>query len=199
MGRQLEAKVAAVLLEGVFGVFGHPEAANLTYLGLHALQHRGQEAAGIVSADGAQLRVRRAMGLVADAFDALCSHQDEVATLPQGASVLAGNGTSAIQAAEIDRGSRSFLGLQYHPEHTLATTAAIIAARMERMVAEGFARSLEDMQAVVADLRALDADPGRRDLAWRLGLDRHILDPQLRTAEFGNWLRAEVLPHAAGR
>jgi GMP synthase (glutamine-hydrolysing) len=135
----------------------------------------------------------------ADAFDALCSHQDEVATLPQGARVLAGNGTSAIQAAEIDRGPQSFLGLQYHPEHTLATTAAIIAARMERLVAEGFARSLEDMQAVVADLRALDADPGRRDLAWRLGLDRHVLDPLVRTAEFGNWLRAKVLPRRALR
>jgi amidophosphoribosyltransferase len=53
---------------GIFGVYGHPEAANLTYLGLHALQHRGQEAAGIVSADGGGLRAHRAMGLVADAF-----------------------------------------------------------------------------------------------------------------------------------
>ncbi|MHB1847040.1 MAG: amidophosphoribosyltransferase [Deltaproteobacteria bacterium] len=54
---------------GVFGVFGHAEAANLTYLGLHALQHRGQEAAGIVSTDGTELFAHRAMGLVADAFD----------------------------------------------------------------------------------------------------------------------------------
>ena len=54
---------------GVFGIFGHPEAANLTYLGLYALQHRGQESAGIVAADGARMRVSRAMGQVADAFD----------------------------------------------------------------------------------------------------------------------------------
>lgn len=54
---------------GVFGIFGHPEAANLTYLGLYALQHRGQESAGIVSADGETMRVSRAMGLVADVFD----------------------------------------------------------------------------------------------------------------------------------
>jgi amidophosphoribosyltransferase len=53
---------------GVFGIFGHPEAANLTYLGLHALQHRGQESAGIAAADGEKLRVSRAMGHVADAF-----------------------------------------------------------------------------------------------------------------------------------
>lgn len=53
---------------GVFGIFGHAEAANLTYLGLHALQHRGQEACGIVSSDGARLYAHRAMGLVQASF-----------------------------------------------------------------------------------------------------------------------------------
>ena len=53
---------------GVFGIFGHPEAANLTYLGLYALQHRGQESAGIATGDGERIRVSRGMGLVADAF-----------------------------------------------------------------------------------------------------------------------------------
>jgi amidophosphoribosyltransferase len=55
---------------GVFGIVGHPEASNLAYLGLHALQHRGQESAGIVSSDGARLHVHREMGLVADIFTA---------------------------------------------------------------------------------------------------------------------------------
>jgi amidophosphoribosyltransferase len=54
---------------GVFGIFGHPEAANMTYLGLYALQHRGQESAGIAASDSTQIRVRRAMGHVADNFD----------------------------------------------------------------------------------------------------------------------------------
>ncbi|HXX58296.1 MAG TPA: amidophosphoribosyltransferase [Thermodesulfovibrionales bacterium] len=53
---------------GVFGVFNHPEASNLTYLGLYALQHRGQEGAGICSSDGKQLYTEKAMGLVADIF-----------------------------------------------------------------------------------------------------------------------------------
>ncbi|HTM24643.1 MAG TPA: amidophosphoribosyltransferase [Vicinamibacterales bacterium] len=53
----------------MFGIFGHPEAANLTYLGLYALQHRGQESAGIATSDGEKLRVSRAMGHVAEAFD----------------------------------------------------------------------------------------------------------------------------------
>ena len=53
---------------GVFGIFGHEEAAHLTYLGLHALQHRGQESAGITASDGQKLKTYRAMGLVADVF-----------------------------------------------------------------------------------------------------------------------------------
>jgi amidophosphoribosyltransferase len=54
---------------GVFGIYGHAEAANLTYLGLYALQHRGQESAGIASADGTRIRVSKAMGYVNEAFD----------------------------------------------------------------------------------------------------------------------------------
>jgi amidophosphoribosyltransferase len=53
---------------GVFGIYGHNESANLTYLGLHALQHRGQEGAGICSSDGRQLYIEKSMGLVADIF-----------------------------------------------------------------------------------------------------------------------------------
>jgi amidophosphoribosyltransferase len=53
---------------GVFGVYGHPDAARLTYYGLYALQHRGQESAGIVVSDGHTLRDKRAMGLVPDIF-----------------------------------------------------------------------------------------------------------------------------------
>ena len=55
---------------GVVGIFGHPEAANLAYLGLYALQHRGQESAGIVSTDGDALRAVREMGHVNDIFTA---------------------------------------------------------------------------------------------------------------------------------
>jgi amidophosphoribosyltransferase len=62
---------------GVFAIFGHSEAAKLTYLGLHALQHRGQESAGIVTSDGRQLFAHRAMGLVQDAFS-----EQQLAALP---------------------------------------------------------------------------------------------------------------------
>ncbi|MBN2427023.1 MAG: amidophosphoribosyltransferase [Deltaproteobacteria bacterium] len=53
---------------GVFGIYGHPEAANLTYLGLYALQHRGQESCGIVASDGKKLASITDTGLVADVF-----------------------------------------------------------------------------------------------------------------------------------
>lgn len=54
---------------GVFGIYGHPEAAKITYLGLHSLQHRGQESAGICTMEGGQLLNYKRMGLVADIFD----------------------------------------------------------------------------------------------------------------------------------
>jgi amidophosphoribosyltransferase len=62
---------------GIFGVMGHPEAANLAYLGLYALQHRGQESAGIACSDGEVITFHKEMGLVADIFS-----EDILARLP---------------------------------------------------------------------------------------------------------------------
>ena len=62
---------------GVFGIYGHPEAAKMAYLGLYALQHRGQESAGIAASDGQRLVASRGMGYVADVFT-----ESELARLP---------------------------------------------------------------------------------------------------------------------
>src|SRR4051794_1562554 len=62
---------------GVFGIHGHDEAANIAYLGMHALQHRGQESAGLVAVDDGRLRRHVAMGLVSEAFN-----RDVLAKLP---------------------------------------------------------------------------------------------------------------------
>ncbi len=69
----------------VMGVYGHPEAANMVYLGLYALQHRGQESCGIVSSDGKGLISHRQMGLVADAF------KEDVIKRLEGASAIGHN------------------------------------------------------------------------------------------------------------
>lgn len=67
---------------GVFGIFGHHESANMTYLGLYALQHRGQESAGIAASDGKVVRVSKAMGYVADSFSG-----QELSQLPGHAAI----------------------------------------------------------------------------------------------------------------
>ncbi len=67
---------------GIFGIEGAPDAANLTYLGLYAQQHRGQESAGIVSWDGEQLHAQRGMGKVAEIFD-----HDKLGSLPGARSI----------------------------------------------------------------------------------------------------------------
>ena len=68
---------------GVFGIFDHPDAAAVTTLGLHALQHRGQEAAGIVSCDGKRFHSERRLGLVGDHF----SRRDVIERLPGRAAI----------------------------------------------------------------------------------------------------------------
>ncbi|HXP12219.1 MAG TPA: class II glutamine amidotransferase, partial [Stellaceae bacterium] len=68
---------------GVFGVYGHPDSAALVALGLHALQHRGQEAAGIVVYDGEQFHAHRGMGLVGENF----SSKDVMAKLKGGFAI----------------------------------------------------------------------------------------------------------------
>jgi GMP synthase (glutamine-hydrolysing) len=128
-------------------------------------------------------------------FDALCSHLDEIETLPPNSQVLAANELSAIQAIATQTPCRgSFVGTQYHPEHTLAVSAALIEMRATELVEEGFGPSPSEIVAIAADLRALDAEPARRDLIWRYGIASEIMDPVRRTTEIVNWLRSVVEP-----
>ena len=89
---------------GVFGVFGHPDSAAITALGLHALQHRGQEAAGIVSYDGSRFHSERRLGLVGDAF----SRREVIDRLPghvAAGTPESGTGTMMSAAAGASRAS----------------------------------------------------------------------------------------------
>jgi amidophosphoribosyltransferase len=110
---------------GVFGIFGHTEAARLTYLGLYALQHRGQESCGIVASDQTELRSERAMGHVAEAFD-----QARLDRLP---------GTSAIghvrysTAGEVSiREAQPFLVTCQHGQVAVCHNGNLPFAREER-------------------------------------------------------------------
>jgi GMP synthase (glutamine-hydrolysing) len=126
-------------------------------------------------------------------FDALCSHLDEVETLPPNAEILAANELSTIQAmaARIPHGG-SFFGTQYHPEHTLAVSAALMEMRAAELVEEGFGNEPAEITAMAADFRTLAAAPMRRDLIWRYGIASEIMDPIRRTTEIGKWLETVV-------
>jgi len=127
-------------------------------------------------------------------FDALCSHLDEIETLPPDSQVLAANEVSAIQAIAAQTPARgSFHGTQYHPEHTLAVSAALMQMRAAELVGEGFGADPAEIVAIAEDYRALNAEPTRNDLIWRYGIASEIMDPIRRTTEIGNWLRAVVV------
>lgn len=133
----------------------------------------------------------------ASTFDAVCVHQDEVCELPAGTRVLAGNDISAVQAAVIEDGDRSFWGVQYHPEFGLAQISALFRRRTARLIKDGFARAEAEVDALAADFMALHADRSRRDLAWRLGIGRDVLDDAIHRREFANWLACKVIPRTA--
>lgn len=135
-----------------------------------------------------------------EVFDAPAIHSDEVAVLPPaGAVVTATNALCAVQAAEIAFGAGVFWGVQYHPEYTFAELGGILTRYTPIMLAEGFVRDADEAAAYIADLVALDAEPDRRDLAWRLGVAPAVLDPVLRRTELANWLKLQVLPGTSAR
>jgi amidophosphoribosyltransferase len=84
---------------GVFGIYGNPNAAELTYYGLFALQHRGQESAGIVTCDGKQFRMHKGMGLVPQIFDGVALH-DLVGHMAVGHTRYSTTGSSHIRNAQ---------------------------------------------------------------------------------------------------
>lgn len=110
---------------GVFGIFGHAEAARLTYLGLYALQHRGQESCGIVSSFDRELRLERAMGHVADAFD-----QSRLDRLP-GASAIGHVRYSTAGEVSI-REAQPFLVTCHHGQLAVCHNGNLPFAREER-------------------------------------------------------------------
>ena len=129
-------------------------------------------------------------------FDAPCIHYDEVVSLPEGATLLASNRHSAVQAAVIPLGRSEVWAVQYHPEFDLGQIVQLYTLYADDMVAQGFFADAADLVAYRDKLAALDADASRADLAWQLGVDEDLTDDKVRRAEINSWIEACVLKHA---
>lgn len=129
-------------------------------------------------------------------YDALAIHRDEVCALPAGATVLAKNGMSDIQAVQIADGAGDFWGVQYHPEFDLRTIAVLLRRDAAAVVRQGLYRDEEAAVMAAMDFDALHDDPANAALAAKRGLGPGLLDPGRRMAELGAWLRVKVQPRA---
>lgn len=133
------------------------------------------------------------------AFDAPAIHLDTIALPPHGTTILASNSISQVQAAEIRHNGGVFWGVQYHPEFSLGLVASILGRMVPQLIEEGFRKDEASTRGWLEELRALDADPSRQDLAWAHGLDREVLDAGRRVTELRNFLERRVKPHASER
>lgn len=133
------------------------------------------------------------------AYDAPSIHSDEVETLPEGATLLAQNAVTGVQAAEIRRGEGVFWGVQYHPELSLGEVAAALERQADDLIESGLAHSREAIEAQAALIAALAREPERRDLAWRLGLDREVTEPSRRMTELSNFIERLAKPRRSER
>ena len=121
-------------------------------------------------------------------WDAPAIHGDEVEELPPGATLLASNAVTRVQAAEIRFNSGVFWGVQYHPELALREIALAITAQAGDLVEAGLANAENDVEAWCGDLDALYETPDNRALRWRLGVDGEFAEERLRRREIANFL-----------
>jgi len=135
----------------------------------------------------------------ASPFDALCIHRDEVTALPPGATVLASNRMSDIQAIELSGEHGNLWAVQYHPEFDFHLMALLFRRDQRVLVEQEICKSPDDVKGLVTDFAQLHEDSENDEIADRLKAGRDVRDPAMRMAELGNWLRYKVLPHAAAR
>ena len=126
-------------------------------------------------------------------FEAPTIHRDEIASLPPGAVILAGN-DFGVQAATFRYGRGSFWGVQYHPEYDYVDIAAAAERYGETLVTEGMFRDVPELAAFASDLRALQTNPADTSLLWKHGLGAAMRVEALRLIEISNWLDGAVRP-----
>ncbi|USU10074.1 type 1 glutamine amidotransferase [Sphingomonadaceae bacterium OTU29MARTA1] len=130
----------------------------------------------------------------APAWDAPAIHGDEVEELPAGATLLAGNAVTRVQAAEIRHGGGIFWGVQYHPELSPGEIAVALRRQASDLIAAGLAHDEAGVERRAALLDALHDAPEDRALLWELGLDRQFADEAQRRTELGNFVDTLVAP-----
>ncbi|MEG8040397.1 type 1 glutamine amidotransferase [Sphingomonas sp. LR60] len=123
-------------------------------------------------------------------WDAPAIHGDEVESLPPGATRLAGNAVTQVQAAEIRHDKGVFWGVQYHPELSLQEIAIALRRQADGLVEAGLAESPEEVEERADVFAALHDTPERRSLRWRLGVDGELADTDARRREIANFLGA---------
>ncbi|WP_280514933.1 type 1 glutamine amidotransferase [Aureimonas sp. ME7] len=122
-------------------------------------------------------------------WDALTMHSDEVESLPANALLLASSNTTPVQAVEIRLGEGVFWGVQYHPELSLAEIASSLRGQADDLEEQGLARDEGSVAAYAERIETLSVAPGRRDLAWQLGVGDEVVDDVRRTNELRNFIR----------
>lgn len=126
-------------------------------------------------------------------YDAPCIHYDEVVRLPEGATLLAANAHSEIQAAIIPVGKSDVWAVQYHPEFDIRHLAQLYTLYRDDMIAQGFFADTAALNAYAAKMIALADTPDDAALAWQLGIDADILDDSRRRSEIIVWINGCVL------
>lgn len=150
---------------GLFGIWNHPEAANVTYLGLYALQHRGQESAGIGATDGENFHIEKAMGWVADVFT-----RERLRRLPGHRAIghvrYSTAGASSLRNAQpiTAKTARGPVAIAHNGNLTNADSLR------RRMVAEGaIFQSSSDTEVILHLLARAPAGPLEEQIAYALG------------------------------
>jgi GMP synthase (glutamine-hydrolysing) len=150
-----------------------------------------------IARDIQQTAAGRRSGLLAgkpNRFDGFIMHLDEVTRLPAGASLLATNEHTRVQALEVKYGKGTFWATQYHPEYNLHEMARLISARAEPLVQEGFFNHTDEVRAHAEKMHTLYRNPSSRELRQELGIDDDILGEKIREQELRNWIDYLVLP-----
>ena len=125
-------------------------------------------------------------------FDAPCIHYDEVRELPKGATLLASNDHSLVQAAIIPVGQSKVWAVQYHPEFDLEQLAQLFSLYSDDMIKQGFFKDRAALASYVDLLSHLASSPADMALAWQLGIDSDITDDRRRRREIINWIKTVI-------